>query len=65
MGWNSRDRYGATVTEEEVLANAAFMRDHLLAHGRDTVVLDVLWHGRGNREVPVRTSRGRWPSRHS
>ena len=27
MGWNSWDCYGTTVTEEEVLANAAFMRE--------------------------------------
>jgi hypothetical protein len=36
MGWNSWDCYGTTVTEEEVLANTAFVRDHLLAYGWDT-----------------------------
>nr|WP_245695311.1 glycoside hydrolase family 27 protein [Streptomyces antibioticus] len=44
MGWNSWDCYGTTVTEEEVLANARFMHDHLLAHGWDTVVVDIQWY---------------------
>ncbi|MCG7208365.1 glycoside hydrolase family 27 protein [Streptomyces arenae] len=44
MGWNSWDCYGTTVTEEEVLANAAFMRDHLLPYGWDTVVVDIQWY---------------------
>jgi alpha-galactosidase len=44
MGWNSWDCYGTTVTEEEVLANAAFMSDHMLAHGWDTVVVDIQWY---------------------
>lgn len=44
MGWNSWDCYGTTVTEEEVLANATFMRDHMLAHGWDTVVVDIQWY---------------------
>ncbi|WP_244202216.1 glycoside hydrolase family 27 protein [Streptomyces diastatochromogenes] len=44
MGWNSWDSYGTTVTEDEVLANAGFLRDHLLAHGWDTVVVDIQWY---------------------
>ncbi|MEU9349282.1 glycoside hydrolase family 27 protein [Streptomyces sp. NPDC048278] len=44
MGWNSWDCYGTTVTEEEVLANARFMREHLLPHGWDTVVVDIQWY---------------------
>jgi hypothetical protein len=44
MGWNSWDCYGTTVTESEVLANAAFMRDHMLVHGWDTVVVDIQWY---------------------
>jgi hypothetical protein len=44
MGWNSWDCYGTTVTEDEVLANAEFMRDHLLPHGWDTVVVDIQWY---------------------
>ncbi|MGP4114734.1 alpha-galactosidase [Streptomyces sp. 4N509B] len=44
MGWNSWDCYGTTVTEDEVLANATFLHDHLLAHGWDTVVVDIQWY---------------------
>lgn len=43
MGWNSWDCYGTTVTEEEVLANAEFLAEHLLPHGFDTVVVDIDW----------------------
>ncbi|MEW9263161.1 glycoside hydrolase family 27 protein [Kineococcus endophyticus] len=43
MGWNSWDCYGTTVTEEEVLANARFMAEHLLPFGWDTVVVDIDW----------------------
>ena len=43
MGWNSWDCYGTSVTEEEVLANARFMAEHLLPHGWDTVVVDIDW----------------------
>jgi len=42
-GWNSWDCYGTTVTEAEVLANAAFMAEHLLPYGWDTVVVDIDW----------------------
>ena len=31
MGWNSWDSYGTTITEDEVLANARFMAEHLKA----------------------------------
>ncbi|MEU8974026.1 hypothetical protein AB0D11_32995 [Streptomyces monashensis] len=44
MGWNSWDCYGPTVTEDEVLANAVFLRDRLLPHGWDTVVVDIQWY---------------------
>lgn len=43
MGWNSWDSYGTTITEDEVLANARFMAEHLLPHGWDTVVIDADW----------------------
>ncbi|GAA5206138.1 glycoside hydrolase family 27 protein [Microbacterium kyungheense] len=43
MGWNSWDSYGTTVTEDEVLANAVFMAEHLLPHGWDTIVIDADW----------------------
>lgn len=44
MGWNSWDCYGASVTEEEVLANAEYMAKHLLPLGWDTVVVDIQWY---------------------
>lgn len=44
MGWNSWDSYGTTVTEDEVRANAAFIRDHLLHAGWNTVVVDIAWY---------------------
>ncbi|WP_235866355.1 glycoside hydrolase family 27 protein [Serinibacter arcticus] len=43
MGWNSWDCFGTTVTETEVLANAAFMAEHLLPYGWNTVVIDIDW----------------------
>ncbi len=49
MGWNSWDCYGTTVTEEEVLANARFMSEHLLAYGWDTIVVDIQWYEPGAR----------------
>ena len=49
MGWNSWDCYGTTVTEDEVLANARFMAEHLLPHGWDTVVVDIDWSDPGAR----------------
>ena len=43
MGWNSYDCFGISVTEEEVLANAAYLKDKLLAHGWNYVVIDARW----------------------
>ncbi|WP_277208804.1 alpha-galactosidase [Isoptericola croceus] len=43
MGWNSWDSYGTTVTEDEVLANARFMAEHMAHVGWDTVVVDIQW----------------------
>ncbi len=43
MGWNSWDCYGAAVNEEQLLGNAEYMRDHLLAHGWDIVTCDIQW----------------------
>ncbi|MDU0348758.1 glycoside hydrolase family 27 protein [Actinomyces sp. MRS3W] len=43
-GWNSWDCFGGSVTEQEVLDNARFLRDHLLPHGWDTVVVDIQWY---------------------
>lgn len=44
MGWNSWDCYGTSVTEDEVLANASFMTQHLKPFGWDTVVVDIQWY---------------------
>ncbi len=43
-GWNSWDCYGTTVTEDEVLANARFMAEHMAQVGWDTVVVDIQWY---------------------
>jgi hypothetical protein len=59
MGWNSWDSFGTAVTEDEVLANARFLAEHLLPHGWDTVVVDIQWYeptaraGGYNEEPPV------------
>lgn len=44
MGWNSYDAFGDTVTEDEVRANARYMKEHLLAHGWNYVVIDFRWY---------------------
>lgn len=44
MGWNSYDAWGTSITEEEFLANARYMRDHLLPHGWKYVVVDARWY---------------------
>ncbi|MCL2404080.1 MAG: glycoside hydrolase family 27 protein [Defluviitaleaceae bacterium] len=43
MGWNSWDCYAATVTEEQVLNNAKYMKKHLKSHGWEYVVCDIQW----------------------
>lgn len=43
MGWNSWDCYGASVREDEVLANARFMADKLLKFGWQYVTVDIQW----------------------
>lgn len=47
MGWNSYDTFGDSVTEAEVLANAQYLKDHLLAHGWRYVVVDFRWYDGG------------------
>ncbi len=47
MGWNSWDCYGASVTEDEVLGNARYMKDHLLTYGWEYVVVDIQWYEPG------------------
>ena len=44
MGWNSYDAWGTSITEEETLANARYMQDHLLSHGWKYVVIDARWY---------------------
>jgi alpha-galactosidase len=47
LGWNSYDSFGDSVTEAEVLTNAQWLRQHLLAHGYNTVVIDYRWYDSG------------------
>lgn len=47
MGWNSYDSFGDSVTETEILANARYMKDHLLAHGWNYCVVDFRWYDAG------------------
>ena len=44
MGWNSYDAFGSSVTEDEVMANADYMKQHLRAHGWKYVVVDYRWY---------------------
>jgi hypothetical protein len=44
MGWNSYDAWGTSVNEEQTLANAQFMKDHLLSHGWTYIVIDARWY---------------------
>ena len=44
LGWNSYDAFGDSVTEEETLANAAWMQAHLQPVGWDTIVVDFRWY---------------------
>jgi len=43
MGWNSYNCYGATVTEEEVKANADMMEIYLKDFGWEYIVIDYCW----------------------
>lgn len=43
MGWNSYDCFGASVTEEEVKANADMMAAHLKDYGWEYIVIDYCW----------------------
>lgn len=54
MGWNSYDYYDTTVTEAEVLQNAAFMAGHLLAFGWEYVVVDIQWYAYGTGSMRER-----------
>ena len=43
MGWNSWDCYGAAVTEEQFLQNAAYMAKYLKPYGWEYMVVDIQW----------------------
>jgi DUF1680 family protein len=43
MGWNSWDCYGASVTEDEVKANADYMAKNLSPLGWKFIVVDIRW----------------------
>lgn len=47
MGWNSWICFGASVTEDEVLANADFMKRNLLDCGWEYIVMDAGWYAPG------------------
>jgi alpha-galactosidase len=44
MGWNSYDAWGTSITEDQTLANARYMKDHLLSHGWKYIVIDARWY---------------------
>jgi hypothetical protein len=44
MGWNSYDALGTSINEEETLANATYMKEHLLSHGWNYIVIDARWY---------------------
>jgi hypothetical protein len=44
MGWNSWDCFAAFVNEDEVLANAEYIRDHLKQYGWKYVTVDIRWY---------------------
>ncbi|TDT74707.1 alpha galactosidase A [Arthrobacter sp. AG258] len=43
-GWNSWDSYGASINEDEFLANAHVLATELLPFGWDTAVVDIQWY---------------------
>jgi hypothetical protein len=43
MGWNSYNCFGSAVHEDEVMANADYMQQHLKKFGWQYVVVDFLW----------------------
>src|SRR5271165_5423050 len=44
MGWNSYDAWGTSINEDQTLANAQYMSDHLLSHGYQYMVIDARWY---------------------
>lgn len=43
MGWNSYDAFGSSVTEDEFMANVNYVKEKLLPHGYNLVVVDFRW----------------------
>lgn len=43
-GWNSWDNYGASVRENEVKRNAAYMSKHLKQYGWQYITIDIQWY---------------------
>lgn len=46
-GWNSYDSFGASVTEQDMLDQAAAVRKYLQPYGWNTVVIDYRWYEPG------------------
>lgn len=44
MGWNSWDCFAATVTEDQIVANANYMAEKLAQYGWKYVVVDIQWY---------------------
>ncbi len=44
MGWNSWDCFGAGVNQEQTLANASYMAEHLKSHGWNIITIDIQWY---------------------
>ena len=59
MGWNSYDCFGDTVTEDQVLANAQYMKDKLYVAGYRYVVIDFRWYDPGAEGNDYRLTRDR------
>jgi alpha-galactosidase len=55
LGWNSYDSYGDDVTEDEILANARYLQEHLQPVGYEYVVVDYRWYDPGASEAPNNT----------
>ena len=59
LGWNSYDAFGDTVTEEQVLANAQYMKDKLFDAGYRYIVIDFRWYDPGAEGMDGRLNRDR------
>src|SRR5256885_1633158 len=48
MGWNSYDALGTSITEDETLGSARAMKEKLLSHGCNFIVVDARWYDSGS-----------------